>query len=126
LSQDELLSKTLTGLQMETVATNGTAIAEVPRSDRTRLSSYEILRIFRQFIRLHSRVESASDYSRDGDIARCFSLLLEAMTVLEKSDLEEFQMSRRAIVQVFCGLPQWSEGASLELSNIISSCSPSC
>ena len=122
MSQDELLSKTLAELQM---ATNGAAIGEVPLSDRKRLSAYDVLRIFRQLIRLHSRLQSASDDSRDGDIERCFNLLLEAMTVFEKSDLEEFQLSRRAIVQIFCST-QWSEIASLELSNIIASCSPSC
>lgn len=126
MSQDELLSKTLAELGMEAIATNGAAIAEVSVRDRKRLSSYEVLRIFRQLIRLHTRLQSTSDNSRDGDIERCFNLLLEAMTVLEKSDLEEFQMSRRAIVQIFCGIPQCSESASLELSNIIASCSPSC
>jgi len=125
VSQDELLSRTLAESQTEAVATNGSAIAELPRSNRTRLSSYEVPRIFRQLIRLHSRLDSASDYSREGDIAGCFTLLLETMTVLEKSDLEEFELSKRAVVQVFCGLPLWSEGASLELSNIIAGFPPS-
>lgn len=126
MEQDEPLSKILTEMPKGTVASIQAAIVDLPGSYRKRLSSYEVLRLFRQLIRFHSRLPRASDTSCDDDIERCFRLLLEIMAVLEGSDLEEFQMARKAIIQVFCGLPQRSERPLLELEAIIASGSPSC